>query len=125
MQTEIEFSVFGVRRDGVRIKDARKKMIRERPRPTNITELRSFLGLAQFFRRFIKDFSETALPLTNLTRKHGNISQYNKRCESAFTQMEDALVSAPVLRAPNWNRPFRFHTDASQKAVGGSLTPLD
>lgn len=125
MTQETEFLGLIVGRTGVRIGDDRKKLIQEWPIPKSITELRSFLGLVQFFRRFIKDFSKTAAPLTNLTRKYSNISSWNDECNSAFQSLKETLVNAPVMRAPDWSRPFRCHTDASQVAVGGTLTQAD
>lgn len=91
----------------------------------NITVLPSFLGLVQFFRRFVKDFSKIATPLTNLTRKHSHIGNWNEECEAAFNFLKESLTSAPIMAAPDWSRPFRCHTDACQFAVGGTLTQLD
>lgn len=78
MKTETEFLGLIVGRDGVKIGDDRKRVVKEWPVPKNITELRSFLGLVQFFRRFIRHFSEVAAPLKNLTRKNGSISKWTR-----------------------------------------------
>lgn len=125
MKTETEFLGLIVGRDGIKIGEERKRLIQEWPVPKNITELRSFLGLVQFFRRFVKDFSKIATPLTNLTRKHSHIGNWNEECEAAFNFLKESLTSSPIMAAPDWSRPFRCHTDACQFAVGGTLTQLD
>lgn len=93
-------------------------MIRDFPRQIILTELRSFLGLVQFFRRFIQEFSKIAAPLTNLTRKHSNVANWNPKCNSSFSCLKTSLVTSPAMWAPGCGRPFRCHTDASQVAVG-------
>lgn len=125
MQEETEFLGLIVGRNGVKIGEERKRVIKEWPLPQNITELRSFLGLVQFFRRFIRKFSRIAAPLTNLTRKHSTISQWDTECETAFETLKAALVTAPIIQSPDWSRPFMCHTDASQIAVGGNLTQMN
>lgn len=122
MQEETEFVGLVVGKSGIKVGEDRKALIKDWPTPTNITELRSFLGLVQFFRRFIKDFSKIAAPLSNLTRKNSSISNWNSTCDDSFQTLKDSLISAPVMKAPDWSRPFLCHTDACQLAVGGTLT---
>lgn len=124
MTEETEFLGLIVGREGVRIGDDRKQLVKDWPIPKTTTELRSFLGLVQFFRRFIQDFSRIAAPLTNLTRKYSNISLWNEQCTVAFDSLKESLISAPIMRAPDWSKSFRCHTDASQVAVGGTLTQI-
>lgn len=124
MCDETEFLGLIVGKSGIKIGDDRKTLIRDRPTPTNITELRSLLRLAQFFRRFIREFSKIAAPLTNLTRKNGSISKWDQGCDSAFNQINASLISSPIMKVPDWTKSFRCHTDASQLAVGGNLTQL-
>lgn len=121
MTEETEFLGLMVGRNGITIGEDRKKLVKEWPIPKTITELRSFLGLAQFFRRFIRNFSHKAAPLTNLTRKNGSIRQWNTECHEAFNALKKSLVSAPIMQAPDWSKSFRCHIDASQLAVGGTL----
>lgn len=122
---EVEFLGLIVGKHGIRIGEDRTDAVRLWPKPSSITELRSFIGLLQFFRRFIKGFSEIAAPLTNLTRKGIGIAKWDKRCDEVFQEMKDKLSSAPILVPANWNKPFRCHTDASQFSIGGTLTQLD
>jgi hypothetical protein len=125
MSTEMEFLGFIVGKDGLRVDPKKIEVIENWPRPTSITEVRSFLGLVQFFRRFIARFSEIAVPLTNLTKKNQSIGKWDNKCEQGFAELKDAVTSAPILQSPNWKKPFRGHIDASQLAVGGTLTQID
>ncbi|CAA7052849.1 unnamed protein product [Microthlaspi erraticum] len=83
-------------------------------------DIRSFLGHAGFYRRFIKDFSQIARPLTRLLCKDINF-EFTEECHKAFTKIKDALVSAPVVQPPNWELPFEIMCDASDYAVGAVL----
>lgn len=92
MRTETEFLGLLVGKSGIKIGDDQKALVRDWPVPKNLTELRSFLGLVQFFRRFINDYFKTATPLTNLTRKHSNISKWDSVCDTAFQNLKTALI---------------------------------
>ena len=82
--------------------------------PTNLKEIRQFLGLTNYFRKFIKDYAKLAVPLTNLTRS-GIPWHWDDRVEGvAFWALQIALTSAPVLRIPDDTLPFEVVTDASQ-----------
>lgn len=123
--SDTEFLGLNVGIKGVSISLDRKKVVADWPTPKSLTELRSFLGLLQFFRRFIRNFSHLAAPLTDLTRKGFGINNWNKSCDTAFAMLKEKLCSAPIMQLPDWNRPFRCHTDASGFAVGGSLGQLN
>ncbi|CAA7052562.1 unnamed protein product [Microthlaspi erraticum] len=75
--------------------------------PKTVKDIRSFLGHAGFYRRFIKDFSQIARPLTRLLCKDINF-EFTEECHKAFTKIKDALVSAPVVQPPNWELPFEI-----------------
>ena len=92
LQEEVEFLGLRVGRDGVHIGRDRVEAIEEWPRPTSVTEIRSFIGLAQFFRRFVKGFSQITAPLTDLTRKGSGIHHWNADCDSAFARLKKALT---------------------------------
>lgn len=124
MRSETEFLGLIVGRDGIRIGDDRKKLIKDWHRPTTITELRSFLGLVQFFRWFIRTFSRIGTPLKNLMRKHSCISNWDDSCDYAFNELKETLIFALIMKAPNWNLPFRCNVDFSQKVVGGTLPKI-
>lgn len=125
MQESVEFLGLKISKNGISIEEDKKKAIKDWPKPSSISEIRSFIGLLQFFRRFIRRFSEIAAPLTNLTRKNSGIQHWDSTCDTAFQTLKTCLISAPILMAPDWKSPFRCHVDAMQTAVGGTLTQLD
>ena len=86
----------------------------------NIKGIRSFLGHAGFYRRFIKDFSQTARPLTSLLAKDAPF-EFTDECLKAFNTLKKALVSAPIIQSPDWSLPFEIMSDASDFTVGAVL----
>ena len=88
--------------------------------PTKVTELRSFLGLANYYRRFIKGYSKRVFPLTDLLKKD-NQWDWSMQCQMAFEGLKKAISTEPVLRLPDLDLPFEVQTDASNKALGGVL----
>ena len=88
--------------------------------PKSVFEIRSFLGLAGYYRRFIEGFSKLALPLTKLTRK-GQAFVWDAECESSFQTLKEKLTTAPVLVLPDPNVPFVDYCDASHMGLGGVL----
>ncbi|WVZ84780.1 hypothetical protein U9M48_031770 [Paspalum notatum var. saurae] len=112
----------GTQNFGKRIEVDRAKIevIEQLPPPTNIKAIRSFLGHAGFYRRFIKNFSHIARPLTNLLAKDVPFA-FDEECLEAFHTLKKALVSAPIIQPPDWNLPFEIMCDASDFAVGAVL----
>ena len=88
--------------------------------PKSVTEIRSFLGLAGYYKRFIEGFSKLELTLTKLTCK-GKAFVWDSRCEESFTEMKKRLMSAPVLTLPNPGEPFVVYCDACLMGLGGVL----
>ena len=86
----------------------------------NVKGIHSFLGQAGFYRRFIKDFSQIARPLTNLLAKVAPF-EFIYECLSAFHTLKKALISAPIIQPPDWSLPFKIMCDASDYAVGAVL----
>ncbi|RVW98465.1 Transposon Tf2-8 polyprotein [Vitis vinifera] len=82
--------------------------------------LRSFLGLANYYRRFIKGYSKTVSPLTDLLKKD-NQWDWSRQCQMAFESLKEAMSTEPVLRLPDLDLPFEVQTDASDRALGGVL----
>ncbi|XP_057760623.1 uncharacterized mitochondrial protein AtMg00860-like [Arachis stenosperma] len=85
--------------------------------PTTVTEVRSFLGLAGYYRRFIKGFSQIALPLTYLTRKEVPFV-WTAECDRSFKMLKEKLTTSPVLVLPDPQKPFEVYCDASHKGLG-------
>jgi len=90
------------------------------PIPTNVTELRSFLGLANYFRKFVQGYSSIVSPLLELTKK-SLVFLWGERQQVAFQQIKHALVSAPVLKLPDPTLPYEVLADASINGIGAVL----
>lgn len=93
------------------------------PRPTNPSEVRSFIGMATYYCKFLDHYSHVKRPLTDLTKKEA-VWVWGEAQEEAFTQIKAMLTSAPVLRNPDWSRPFILHTDWSKAGVGACLSQI-
>ena len=100
--------------------EAKVKAIQEWEPPTKVTELRSFLGLVNYYRRFIMGYSAIASPLTDLLKKN-KAWMWDEKCQAAFESLKKAVMEEPVLRLPDVTMPFELHTDASDFAIGGVL----
>ena len=90
------------------------------PAPTKVTELRPFLELENYYKRFIKGYSKIVSPLTNLLKKDRAWDK-DIECRMAFEILKQAISKEPVLQLPNLDLPFEVQTDASDKALGGVL----
>jgi hypothetical protein len=105
---------------GIEVDRAKIDVIDQLPPPVNIKGICSFLGHAGFYRRFIKDFSTIAGPLTNLLAKDAPF-EFNDASLKSFEVLKKALVSAPIIQHPDWTLPFEIMCDASDFAVGAVL----
>ncbi|XP_078171369.1 uncharacterized protein LOC144565476 [Carex rostrata] len=105
---------------GIEVDKAKIEVIEKLEIPTNVKGIRSFLGHAGFYRRFIKDFSKIAKPLTNLLVKDSDFV-FTDDCVKSFSRLKEALISAPILQPPDWSLPFEIMCDASDYAVGAVL----
>nr|GFB55855.1 retrotransposon protein, putative, Ty3-gypsy subclass [Tanacetum cinerariifolium] len=103
--------------EGITIDPAKVEAITKWLRPTSVTEVCSFLGLAVYYRRFVKGFSRLALPFTKLIRK-GEKFVWNEEREKSFEELKQRLVSAPVLTLPSGSGGFQIYSDASKKGLG-------
>ena len=99
---------------------AKIEIIEKLPPPINVKGVRSFLGHAGFYRRFIKDFSQIARPLTSLLVKDAPFD-FTDECLAAFHNLKKALISAPIIQPPDWTLPFEIMCDASDYAIGAVL----
>ena len=119
-RTEVEYLGFDVGTQGIRASPDKVRAVREWPRPEGVRDVRSFLGLAAYYRRFIRHFSQIAAPLTNLTKDKIPFS-WTETEDIAFRQLKQALTSAPVLHLPDFTKAFTITTDASLVSVGAVL----
>ena len=109
----------GLATDSTKVKDTA-----EFPRPTNLTELRAFLGLATYYRQFVQNFATIASPLYQLLRKDQRF-EWKQPQELVFKTLKRKLTEAPILIRPNWERKFTLYTDASSLGLGAVLTQQD
>ncbi|MDD0148337.1 reverse transcriptase, partial [Shigella flexneri] len=105
---------------GIEVDRAKIEVIAKLPPPTTVRGVRSFIGHAGFYRRFIKDFSLITKPLCKLLEKEA-VFDFNEECLTAFQQLKDKLTTSPVMGAPDWSLPFEIMCDASDYAVGSVL----
>ena len=85
--------------------------------PTNVTEIRSFLGLARYYRKFVEGFSKLAAPLTKLTRKEEKFV-WSKACQQSFDELKRKLTSTPILTLPSGQDGYIAYCDASRRGLG-------
>ena len=102
---------------GIEVDKAKIHVIEKLPSPVNVKGVRSFLGHDGFYRRFIKDFSKIAKPLSNLLNKDA-VFLFDEDYLKAFNTLKTSLVSAPVITTPNWGQEFELMCDASDYVVG-------
>nr|GEZ42845.1 reverse transcriptase domain-containing protein [Tanacetum cinerariifolium] len=109
-----------ISKKGIEVDKAKIEVISKLPHPTTVKGIRSFLGHAGFYRRFIKDFSKLSRPMTHLLEKNSPFI-FSNDCIQAFRTIKENLIEAPILIAPNWDQPFELMCDASDYAVGAVL----
>jgi hypothetical protein len=103
--------------EGVAVDPAKVETVSNWQQPTNVSEIRSFLGLAGYYRRFIERFSKIARPMTELLKKEKKFN-WTESCEKSFQELKRRLTTAPVLTPPDIQRDFVVYCDASRKGLG-------
>ncbi len=92
------------------------------PQPCTVKELQRFLGFVNFYRRFIKNFSSVAAPLTSMTRQNASLLTWSPEALQAFQELKTRFTSAPILHHPNPNLAFIVEVDASSTGIGAILS---
>ncbi len=119
-QSSVQYVGFTVQAGSLAPSPDKVKAVSDWPVPANPTDVRSFLGLAQYYRRFIRDFAKLALPLHRLTGKLAPF-EWSQEAQTAFDALKEALCTAPVMRLPDPELVYHLNTDASDFALGAVL----
>jgi hypothetical protein len=119
--TEMEFLGHRITQEGLMMDDHKVKAILDWEPPKSVPALRSFLRLASYYCKFIKNFAKIATPLTNLLKKSTITYDWEETCDEAFETLKGILVKAPVLKLPNFDKDFEIHFDAFDFAIGGVI----
>ena len=123
LEEEVSLLGYRINKKGIKTNPKKVESIIKYPRPTSVTELRSFLGLASFYRRFVPNFSTIASPLYGLFKKESTY-KWTTPQETAFIRLKYLLSTSPILARPDFSenaKPFRLYTDACSKGFGAIL----
>jgi len=119
--TEVDFLGHRITQEGLKMDDHKVKALVDWEPPKSVPPLRSFLGLASYYHKFIKNFAKIAAPLTNLLKKSVVTYEWEGACDETFETLKGILVKALVLKLPDFDKDFEIHSDASNFAIGGVL----
>lgn len=128
-QREVTYLGHVISEEGVATDPAKTAAVKEWPVPQTVRQVRSFLGFAGYYRRFIPAFSKIAMPLNALTRntahdKRSTPVNWSDECQQAFDSLKEALLHAPILAYADFSLPFRLYTDASFEGLGAVLAQI-
>jgi hypothetical protein len=112
---EVEYLGHIISKNGVKVDPNKIKVITEWPRPKSISKLRGFLGLAVYYRRFVKNYAHLTAPLTNLLKK--NSFHWNEESEKCFRNLKESMSTTTVLATPDFSKPFIIECDASSFGI--------
>ncbi|KAL5583538.1 hypothetical protein UlMin_015980 [Ulmus minor] len=115
--TEVKFLGHVISQEGISVDPSKIKAVLQWEQPRNVSEIRSFLGLAGYYRRFVENFSRIFVPLTQLTKKEVKFI-WDDQCEATFQELKKRLTSAPIVTIPNSKEPYTVYTDASGTGLG-------
>ena len=118
---QVEFLGHIVTAEGIRVQSGKIDAVKEWPQPRTVTELQQFLGLCNYYRRFIKGYATVAAPLTDLLRGKPSSIEFNTAQVEAFQDLKSRLIQAPVLKVYDPDLPIRVQSDASKLGVGAIL----
>src|ERR1043166_5224593 len=120
IKTELKFVGHIVNRKGILPDPENVRKIQEASPPTNVSEVRRFIGMSSYYRNFIQDYSMIVRPFHDLTKKGVPFEWTNER-QQAFNKVKQILIKVSVLVHPDFNKEFKLYTDASQKGLGAIL----
>jgi len=123
MQDEVTYCGYVVSSSGIKPMPSNVEAVKEAPAPTSVTELRSFLGMVNYYNMYLPDMATTTEPLHNLLRKDV-VWKWEDRCDAAFRKVKKLLCEAPVLVLFDMSKPIVVHTDASAYGIGAVLSHI-
>jgi hypothetical protein len=123
LRKQLNYLGHSITEDGIGPDESKVKAIKELERPKTVRDVRSFIGSCSYYRKFVPNFAKLAYPLTQLTKKHAKF-EWSHKHQEAFEKLKQALISAPILQVPNFEKEFTLFTDASNFAIGAVLTQL-
>ncbi|KAL5475209.1 hypothetical protein EMCRGX_G027282 [Ephydatia muelleri] len=121
LQKSIKYLGHVVSEHGIKTDSDKTRCIADWPTPSCLQDLKQFLGLASYYRRFVRNFAAIVAPLVKLTEK-GHVWHWSSDCDAAFLQFKERLVTSPILGYPVFNQPFMVDTDASGEGLGAVLS---
>ena len=126
-QTSLKYLGHIVSEKGIATDPTKIEAIRNWPVPKTVTDVRSFAGFTNNYRKFIKDYAKVARPLNELisgdnAKKKRQLVQWNDKCQEAFEKLKQICMNSPVLAYADYQKPFIVHTDASTLGLGAVLS---
>lgn len=124
MEKNQTFVGFKISEEGISPSPEKVKAVLNWPRMNNVQEVKQFIGFAQFYKRFIKDFAPIAAPLTDLTKGIGIKTRpiiWTNECQNSFDRLKQLLSSSPVLQVVDMNKPFHIEVDVSDRGCDAVL----
>jgi hypothetical protein len=121
LRKEVTYLGYKITDEGVKPDPQKVACVKDFPIPKNVKEVKSFLGLSGYYRRFIKNYGQVAKPLTSLLKKDAPYI-WNDLCQHSFELLKELLITAPILQYPDFSKPFNLTCDASNFAIGCVLS---
>ena len=121
LRNETNYLGFKITTDGIKPETEKVETIRSLPPPISVKEIRSFIGMISYYRRFIPNMSTIAKPLIELTRKYSKF-KWTDECQEAFDYLKESLTVIPSLAYPDLSKPYILYTDSSDDSIGACLT---
>ena len=124
IQEQVTYLGHIISSEGIKPDNAKLTAVTTYPTPQNTKEVKQFMGISNYYRRFIPAYAHIAEPLHRLLRKSSKTFQWTEQCEASFNTLKSKLTTPPILAFPRFTDPFIVSTDASNRAIGGVLSQI-